>query len=237
MIGYSAPHHHHLNCGCCATCKSSSATFSGGHAQVADTSQQGARSPSPSCFLSLLRYPRDISLLAWEGQSRRTAGTGSPGPLRPGRVTIAGRPHTGGPGDGRDLPASPRVTRSSRLLGPPHAACRLQTWATPGSYQPLVSRIGARREPAKAPAHSHPEEHARSQRPHGSESVRRGGRVMGGVTVEGRGGAGRAGTPRFGRRGASPGIREAWRPGLGQGQVESPLLFFPGTAAKAGAAA
>lgn len=81
--------------------------------------------------------------------------------------------------------SKPRVTRSSRLLGPPHAACRLQTWATPGSYQPLVSRIGAHREPEKAPAHSQPEEHARSQRPHGSEPVRRGGRVMGGVIVRG----------------------------------------------------
>lgn len=124
----------------------------------------------------------------------------------------------------------PPARRSCRLPAPPQA-CRLQTAATPGSYQPPDSGIGACGEPTEAPAHSPPAEQARFRRTSRERARKTRGRGVGGAR---RGGVG---LPPFWRRGPRPGTREVWRPGLGQGQVESPLLFFPGIAAKARAAA
>lgn len=88
----------------------------------------------------------------------RAVRTASPRPLRPGRVTTAGRPHNEGTGAVRGLTASPQVACSRRLPGPPRACRPVQTSATPSSYQPPDSGIGARE-------HTPPAEHARLPRP------------------------------------------------------------------------
>lgn len=159
-----------------------------------------------------------------------SVGTGSPWSLPPGRVTTAGRQHTEGPVAGRGLvpnPPSPVLAGCQHLPKPA------------GSFSLQPQALTSHRTPELAPAenqqkrlriHRPRSKHA-SVVPHGGEPVRRGGGAVGGTR---RGGVG---LPPFGRRGPSPGTREVWRPGLGQGQVESPLLFFPGIAAKVRAAA
>lgn len=94
--------------------------------------------------------------------------------------------HRGPRGWARPCDKPPR-RRSRRLSAPPQAG-RLQTAATPGSYQPPDSGIGACREPAEAPAHSPPAEQARFRRP-SRERARKTRGHGGGRGYAGRGGA------------------------------------------------
>lgn len=173
----------------------------------------------PSCSLSGPRDPRDYRPLAREGQTRQTAGTGSPRSLPPGRVTTAGRQHTEGPGAGRGLVISPPRRRSRRLPAPPQAG-RLQTAATPGSYQPPDSGIGACSEPAEAPAHSPPAEQARFRRP--SRERARKTRGRGG----GRGYAGRGGAAAFREARSKPWNPRSLAAGVRSGAGGKPLALL-----------
>lgn len=90
-------------------------------------------------------------------------------------------------GMGETSQQAPESSTRAGCRKPPHA-CRLQTSATPGSYQPLVSGIDARREAVNAPAHSQPQEQARPQRPSRERARKAWGRSDG---RSHRGGAGR----------------------------------------------
>lgn len=126
----------------------------------------------------------DIRLPAREGQTHRT-GTGSSGPIGLGRVTSAGRPHAGVSEMGE---TSQQASESS-----PPAGCRdLPTPAAsrPRPPQALTSLWSPELAPVESQRMRLRTHSPRSRRApsghHGSEPVRRGGGVMGGIIVEGR---------------------------------------------------